>query len=101
MTVEITEFVDVSIAVSPTGVAGGNFGILGFLTDELGVIDSAERSRSYTSLASVGDDWAAGNEVYKAAQHFYAQTPTPKDFRVLMCFTVAQEAILSGADIRS
>jgi len=96
MSVEITEFVDVSIAVSPTGVAGGNFGILGFLTDEEGVISPAQRSRSYTSLASVGDDWAAGNEVYKAAQGFYAQTPTPKDYTVLMCFGTAQVASLTG-----
>ena len=32
MTIEMTEFVDVSISISPTGVSGGNFGILGFLT---------------------------------------------------------------------
>jgi hypothetical protein len=96
MTVEITEFVDVSIAVSPTGVAGGNFGILGFLTNEDGIIGTAERGRPYTSLASVGDDWSAGSEVFKAAQHFYAQTPTPKDFTVLMAFTEAQEATVNG-----
>lgn len=96
MTIEISEFVDVSIAVSPVGVAGGNFGILGFLTNEEGVITSAERSRAYTSLTSVAADWATTTEVYKAATAFYAQTPTPKDFVVQVCFETDQVATLTG-----
>lgn len=96
MAIEITEFADASITVSPTGVAGGNFGILGFLTNEEGVIGSAERSRAYTGLPSVGDDWAADSEVYKAATAFYGQTPTPTDFVVTMCFETDQAATLTG-----
>lgn len=96
MAIEITEFANVTIAVSPTGVAGGNFGILGFLTNEEGVVGTAERGRSYTSLPSVGDDWAADSEVYLAATAFYAATPTPTDFTVLMCFETDQEATLTG-----
>ena len=96
MAIEITEFADVSISVSPAGVAGGNFGILGFLTNEEGVIGSAERTRAYTSLASVGNDWLGDSEVYKAAIAFYAATPTPTDFVVLMCFETDQEATLTG-----
>jgi len=98
MAIEITEFTNVNISVSPTGVAGGNFGILGFLTNELGVIGTAERARAYTSLASVGGDWSTSTEVYKAATAFYAQTPTPKDFTVLMAFESAQPAVLTGGD---
>lgn len=96
MTIEITEFANVSISVSPTGVSGGNFGILGFLTNEEGVIGAAERTRAYTSLASVTDDWATSSEVYKAAAAFYGQTPTPTDFVVLMCYETAQAATLTG-----
>ena len=96
MTIEITEFTNVSIAVTPAGVSVGNFGILGFLTNEEGIVGTAERARSYTSLASVGDDWATTTEVYKAATAFYAQTPTPKDFTVLMCFETDQAATLTG-----
>lgn len=96
MAIEITEFANVSISVSPAGVAGGNFGILGFLTNEEGVIGSAERGRAYASLASVGDDWAADSAVYKAATAFYAATPTPTDFVVLMCFETDQPATLTG-----
>lgn len=96
MAIEITEFTNASISVSPTGVSGGNFGILGFLTNEEGVILPAERARAYTGLASVGDDWEATSEVYKAATAFYAQTPTPKDFTVLMAYETAQAATLVG-----
>ena len=96
MAIEITEFANVSISVSPTGVAGGNFGILGFLTNEQGVIGTAERGRAYKGLTSVADDWAADTEVYKAATAFYAATPTPTDFVVLMCFETDQAAVLTG-----
>jgi len=96
MAIEITEFANVSIAVSPVGVQGGNFGILGFLTNEEGVIGVAERTRAYTSLASVLVDWAGTTEVAKAATAFYGQTPTPTDFVVQMCFETAQEATLTG-----
>lgn len=96
MAIEITEFANVSISVSPTGVSGGNFGILGFLTNEEGVISTAERYRAYKSLKSVGNDWGAETEVYKAATAFYGQTPTPTDFIVFMCFESAQEATLMG-----
>jgi hypothetical protein len=96
MAIAITEFTNASISVSPTGVSGGNFGILGFLTNEEGVILPAERGRAYTGLSSVGDDWSATSEVYKAATAFYAQSPTPKDFTVLMAFETAQAATLVG-----
>jgi hypothetical protein len=96
MAIAITEFTNASISVSPTGVSGGNFGILGFLTNEEGVILPAERARAYTGLASVGEDWAATSEVYKAATAFYSQTPTPKDFTVLMAFETSQSATLVG-----
>ena len=96
MAIEITEFANVSISVSPTGVAGGNFGILGFLTNEEGVISTAERYRAYKSLVSVGADWGAETEVYKAATAFYGQTPTPTDFIVFMCYETDQAATLVG-----
>lgn len=102
MAIEITEFANVSISVSPTGVSGGNFGILGFLTtdDDLAVtgkgISPAERFRSYTSLESVGGDWQATSEVYKAATAFYGQTPTPTDFVVQMNYQTNQKASLVG-----
>ena len=100
MAIEITEFTNVSIAVSPVGVQGGNFGILGFLTkssdNAINAIAPAERGRAYKSLAGVGGDWGANSEVYKAASAFFGQTPTPTDFVVLMNFDTAQAAQLVG-----
>ena len=100
MAIEITEFAEVSISVSPVGVSGGNFGILGFLTlfsdTATNPIAPAERARAYTSLASVAGDWPADSEVMKAATAFYSQTPTPTDFVVLMSYDTAQPAQLIG-----
>jgi len=96
MAIEINDFAQVSISSSPTGAAAGDFGILGFLTNEANVISIAERARSYTSLVSVGEDWVATSEVYKAAVAFYSQTPAPKDFTVLVNFEAAQPATLIG-----
>lgn len=106
MAIEITEFADVSIAVSPVGVAGGNFGVLGFLTTNTDTNDNgkypiapAERSRAYKGLPSVGDDWDASTEVYKAATAFYAATPTPTDFVVHTCYETDQPASLTGGGV--
>lgn len=102
MAIEITEFANVSISVSPTGVQGGNFGILGFLTtDSDGIkvgkeITPAERYRSYTSLDSVLGDWATSSEVAKAATSFYGQTPTPTDFDVIVNYRNPQKSVLLG-----
>ena len=102
MAIEITEFADVNISVSPVGVQSGNFGILGFLTnDDDDVIPGkeitpSERARAYTSLNSVSEDWETTSEVYKAATAFYGQTPTPRDFTVLMTYKVAQPASLTA-----
>ena len=100
MAIETTEFSDVSISVTPVGVSGGNFGILGFVTlasdTATNPILAAERSRAYKGLSSVGSDWPTSSEVYKAATAFYAQTPTPSDFRVLMSYDTAQRAVLVG-----
>lgn len=100
MAIEITEFANVSISVSPTGVSGGNFGILGFLTKSsdlaINPIAPAERARAYTSLDTVGGDWEATSEVYKAATAFYSQTPTPTDFIVIINYDAPQSAQLVG-----
>lgn len=95
MTIQITEFADANISISPSGVGLGNFGILGFLTKETG-IPATERGRSYQSLSEVTNDWATSSEVYKAAASFYAQTPKPLDFVVLSNYNTAQPAILTG-----
>jgi len=102
MAIEITEFAQVNISVSPTGVGLGNFGILGFLAlasdAATNPITSGERARGYTSLSAVAGDWPATSETYAAALAFYGQTPTPTDFKVLMSYDVAQSASLVGGN---
>jgi hypothetical protein len=108
MAIETTEFAEVSISVTPVGVPSGNFGVLGFLAvDAVGQakagkgITSAERTRSYTSLVSVSLDWEATSEVYLAASAFYGQTPTPRDFTVLMNYVADAPAVLVGGALHS
>jgi len=107
MAIEISEFANVVISIAPTGVASGNFGILGFLTKSSDAaiagkeIFPAERTRAYTSLASVLGDWEASSEVYKAASAFYGQTPKPRDFVVLTSYDTAQNAALTGGGTKT
>lgn len=95
MSIDITNFTNATISISPTGESTGNFGILGFLTNETG-IEVPQRGIAYTSLAEVSADWAASTEVYKAAVAYYAQTPTPRDFTVLATYDQDQSAVLLG-----
>lgn len=85
MSIEITEFADAAISISPVGVNLGNFGILAFLTDEIG-IPTTERARAYSSMKEIADDWQPSSEVFKAATAFYSQAPTPKDFTVISMY---------------
>ena len=100
MAIEITEFAQVSIAVSPVGVQGGNFGILGYLglasDAATNPISPAERARAYTSLASLGADFSALSDTYKAGTAFYGQTPTPTDFVVISNYDAPTPAGLVG-----
>lgn len=97
MSVEITEFVDANISISPTGVGLGSFGILGFLTNESGILP-VERARAYSSLEEVLGDFNSTTEVYKAAVAFYSQTPQPTDFVVMSVYETAQPSIILGGD---
>ena len=96
MAIETTVFANSSISISPTGISSGNFGILGFLTKEQGVLGTAERFRKYTTLDAVNSDWGTSTEVSKAATAFYGQTPKPTNFVAVACFEEAQPATLTG-----
>ena len=95
MSVEITKFVNANISISPTGVGLGNFGILGFLTNEAGILP-VQRTKSYGSIQEVLSDWSTTTEVYKAAATFYGQTPTPTDFVVMAAYETDQAAMILG-----
>ena len=102
MTIDINEFADINISVSPTGASSGNFGILGFMTEDTDLaiagkeILPAERSRAYSGIASVGADWETDSEVYKAATSYYSQSPSPTDFVVLVNYRSDTVASLVG-----
>lgn len=82
MSVPISDLIQVNIAISPNAVAVDGFGPLLFMCSEFKPT-RAERYpvRSYTSLASVLEDFPSG-EIAKAATAWYSQKPMPKTFLV-------------------
>lgn len=98
MSIKITNFSNASIALAPKGQSYGNFGILGFLqiASEASPILPSERARKYSDAAAVGKDFTTTSGAFHAATAFYAQTPQPSDFTVVMNYDVAQPAALVG-----
>lgn len=81
MSIPISDIVDVSIAVSPNAIAVEGFGPLLFMSKLFKPVSGELPVRSYTSFKEVQEDFPSG-EIYKAAQTWFAQKPTPKTFLV-------------------
>jgi hypothetical protein len=101
MSVPISEFVDVSIAIAPTPQGLSGFGQLLCLSrdaaDGVAPIDAEERIRYYSSMTAVAADFPdVDNEVNKAATSYYAQTPRPRDFLVGLIAGQLSAAKLTG-----
>lgn len=47
-----------------------------------GIVDLANRTKLYASMDEVASDWAAGSDVYEAAQTLFSQNPRPRQFKV-------------------
>lgn len=95
MAIEISEFADAVISISPTGVVLDDFGVLGFVTSESGILP-VQRGKKYSSLTEVGEDFNSSTQVYLAATAFYAQTPRPKYFTAISVYEADQSAMVLG-----
>lgn len=97
MSLPVSTFVGVSVTVAPQARGTRGFGVLAFISPAASpTITQDERFRKYTSFESVVSDFPSG-EVYKAAQTYYAQNPTPTDFIVVGAYGVATAASITGA----
>lgn len=97
MSLPVSTFVGVSVTVAPQARGTRGFGVLAFVSPNAApTITQTERFRKYTSFASVIADFPSG-EIYKAAQTYYAQNPTPIDFTVVGAYGVASAASITGA----
>jgi hypothetical protein len=72
----ISEFVDVAIEVADLKVAQANFGIEMILPESDHAAFTA-RTKSYTSIDEVADDFATTTKTYKAAAKIFAQAFPP------------------------
>ena len=101
MSVPISEFIEVSIAIAPTPQGLSGFGQLLCLSRQASEgtdpITPEERIRYYSGMAGVAIDYPdVDNEINKAATAYYAQTPRPRDFLVGLIAGVNQPAKLTG-----
>lgn len=95
MTLAVSNFVNVSIAIAVKAAAKKGFGTLVFTTPNATALTVVERYRIYDSMAAVEDDYSSG-EVYAAASAYYSQNPTPLSFIVLGVFGTDTPASLVG-----
>lgn len=96
MTIPVSSVVGVSIAISQALASRPGFGTLLIVTREIENIGVAERVRSYSSMSEVDADWTSENEVYPAAQAYFAQVPKPTSLKIGVRFEEDQPAVLRG-----
>lgn len=86
MSVPISEYINVGIALSPTPQGLAGFGKLLMVSKTANVgttpITKDERIRQYSGMPAVAADYADGTEINKAATAYYAQVPRPIYFMV-------------------
>lgn len=95
MTLAVSNFVNISIAIAVKAAAKKGFGTLVFTTPNATALTIIERYRTYDSMAAVEEDYPDG-EVYAAASAYYSQNPTPLNFIVLGVFGTDTPASLVG-----
>lgn len=79
--VDVSDFVRVSVNISPLAVPYSNFGLPLVLGDSA-VVDTVERYRPYANITAVGVDFGTVAPEYLAAQTFFSQTPQPNSILI-------------------
>lgn len=99
--IPVNSIVTVNISVSPTFPARAGFGTLLCVTKETGVLNLANRVRSYGPGDSVAEDWGSTSEVTKLATAYFSQSPKPTSFMVGIRFETDQAANINGGTVLS
>lgn len=97
-TLPVNQIVNVGVQLTPAGARAqslSNLLVLGTST----VIDTVERYRIYSELASVALDFGTSAEEYKAAQKWFSQTPQPTTLIVGRWINAAARGGLRGATL--
>lgn len=73
--IAITNVINISVALPPSGLAPYSINNLLCITDETPVEALGGDYKSYASAADVATDWGTGSQTYKAAQAVFSQSP--------------------------
>lgn len=92
---DISNVVKVTIGATPVFPKGKGFGLLNIIGNSTS-LPQGDRIRFYTDITSVGVDFSANSEEYKAAAIFFAQNPRPTTLAISRRFTAATAGELLG-----
>ena len=73
--IAITNVINISVALPPSGLAPYSINNLLCITDETPVQAIGGDYKSYASASDVAADWGSSSETYKAAQAVFSQSP--------------------------
>ena len=96
--VSASDFVNVSVNISPTAVPYSLFG-LPIIAGDSGVIDVAQRFRSYANINGVAQDFGTTAPEYLAAEVFFSQSPQPSQLYIGRWARTATAGLLHGASL--
>src|ERR1019366_926486 len=80
-TVPVSRVVAVSVSLTPAGAQAQSLSNL-LLLGVSNVIDTVERTRTYTTLAGVAQDFGTSAAEYLAAQRWFGQSPQPTQLTI-------------------
>lgn len=77
----VNDVVSVTVSLSPIAAAVRSFGVA-LILGQSSVIDVAERTRTYTTLAAVAADFGGSAAEYLAAAKIFGQSPAPTSLQI-------------------
>ncbi len=73
----ISNIVNVSVIPQGRSLSRGNMNIVALFTSQLGALSSANRTKAYTDLSSIADDFGTTSAVYQHASVLFSSTKNP------------------------
>jgi hypothetical protein len=98
ITVDISDFVSMSVTITPTLTPYQNFSGMLILGDS-NVIDAVQRLRKYSGITAVGADFSTISPEYQAATVYFEQSPQPQYCYIGRWVSTNASAILQGATL--
>lgn len=77
----VSRLINVAVTLTPQGAQAQSLNTMLLLATD-NTVDTVERLREYTSLAGVAADFPTSAGAYKAAVHYFSQTPRPRKLLV-------------------